>query len=47
MPQLLVQRKDITITSDKYSIYISIKATNLLDYQIDLYNIKLTGDEVE
>ena len=47
MHQLLVQRKDITITSDKYSIYISIKATNLLDYQIDLYNIKLTGDEVE
>lgn len=47
VPQLLVTRKDITITSDKYSVYISIKGTNLLDYQTDMYNIKLTGDEVE
>lgn len=47
VPQLLVTRKDIIITSDKYSVYISIKGTNLLDYQTDMYNIKLTGDEVE
>lgn len=47
VPQLLVTRKDITITSDKYSVYISIKGTNLLDYQTDMYNIKLTGEEVE
>ena len=47
VPQLLVTRKDITITSDKYSVYISIKGTNLLDYQTDMYNIKLTGDEIE
>lgn len=47
VPQLLVTRKDITVTSDKYSVYITIKGTNLLDYQLDTYNIKLTGDEVE
>lgn len=47
VPQLLVTRKDITITSDNYSVYISIKGTNLLDYQTDMYNIKLTGDEIE
>lgn len=47
IPQLLVTRKDITVTSDKYNVYITIKGTNLLDYQLDTYNIKLTGDEVE
>ena len=47
IPQLLVTRKDIQIVSDKYNIYITIKGTNLLDYQNDTYNIKLTGDEVE
>ena len=47
MPQLLVNRKDITVNSDKYSISITIKATNLLDYNTDMYTIKLMEDELQ
>ena len=46
MPQILVQRSDITITSDKTKVFINIKAKNLIDYQTDLYNITLTGSEI-
>lgn len=47
MPQLLTKREDITVTSDKYSVSINIKALNLLDYQTDIYSIKLMEDELE
>lgn len=47
MPQMLVKREDITVTSDRYSVYVSIKALNLLDYQTDMYSIKLMEDEIE
>ena len=46
MPQVLVNRNDITITSDKANVYIKIKAINLIDYQNDIYNITLTGSEI-
>lgn len=46
MPQLLVKREDIEVTSDKYTVYIKIKALNLLDYNTDMYMIKLMEDEV-
>lgn len=45
MPQILIKRKDITVTSDRADIYVNIKALNLLDYTTDLYNINLTGSE--
>lgn len=45
MPQLLINRKDIILTSDGNKIYASIKALNMLDYTTDLYNITLTGTE--
>ena len=45
MPQILVERKNITITSSKYTVYINIKATNLLDYTTDMYNISLTDNK--
>lgn len=45
MPQLLLKRKDIELTSDRDKLYINIKAKNLIDYQTDLYNITLTGSE--
>ena len=45
MPQLALQRKDITVNSDKTTVYISIKATNIIDYTTDLYNISLTVSE--
>lgn len=46
MPQLIVERDNIEVTSDKAKVYINIKGTNLLDYQTDMYNISLTQDEV-
>lgn len=47
MPQLLTKREDIVVNSDKYSVNIDIKALNLLDYQTDMYAIKLMEDELE
>lgn len=47
MPQLLVKREDIKVISDRYSVSVNIKALNLLDYQTDMYSIKLMEDEVE
>ena len=47
MPQLLTKREDILVTSDRYSVSITIKALNLLDYQTDMYAIKLMEDELE
>lgn len=45
MPQLVVNRKDITVVSNGANIYVTIKALNLLDYTTDLYNINLTQSE--
>lgn len=45
MPQIRVERKNITVTSSLGEIYVNIKALNLLDYTVDLYNINLTGAE--
>lgn len=45
MPQLVLSRNDITVTSDKHKVYINIKATNVLDYTTNLYNITLTEGE--
>ena len=45
MPQLIIDRKDITVTSDRHNIFVSIKALNMLDYTTDLYNINLTQSE--
>ena len=41
MPQIRVLRKNIEITSDRNSIYVRIKAQNLLDFSFNEYNIKL------
>ena len=41
MPQIRVIRKNITVTSDRNSVYVNIRAQNLLDFSFDEYNIKL------
>ncbi len=46
LPQLLVNRRDITLTTDKHCIYMNIKVLNKLDYTTNLYNINLTESEV-
>ena len=45
MPQLKLSRNDISISSDGSSIYATIRATNLIDFQLDTYNINLTSEE--
>lgn len=39
MPQLKTQRKDITITQDRYKLYARIKCTNRVDFTTDMFNI--------
>ena len=46
MPQVLVDRKNIKVTTDRTNVYINIKATNLIDYQTNMYDITLTGSEI-
>lgn len=45
MPQIMIDRKNITVTSDLTNVYVNIKATNLLDFTVDTYNINLTQFE--
>lgn len=45
MPQIKVDRRDITVTSDNASVYVNIKVINLLDYTTNLYNINLTDGQ--
>lgn len=45
MPQIKLSRNDIRLSCTKEAIYVTIEALNLIDYQIDLFNIKLTEDE--
>ena len=45
MPQIIVKRGDIKVTSDRSNVYVNIKCLNLIDYTTDLYNINLTSDE--
>lgn len=39
MPQLKIQRKDITIIQDKYTLTARIKCINRVDFTTDMYNI--------
>ena len=46
MPQIIVERKDITIKSDtRGTITANIKAVNRLDFSTDMYNIVLLQSE--
>lgn len=45
MPQIVVKRGDIKVTSNRSDVYVNIKCLNLIDYTTDLYNINLTSDE--
>ena len=44
MPQIRVNRKDITVVSDGYEVHARIKCVNLIDYTVNLYDINLTED---
>ena len=45
MPQLIIKRKDITIEPDNYKLYVSIKARNQKDFQLNTYNLVLLDME--
>ena len=44
MPQILLKRTDIVVTSDGIDIIATIKCTNLIDYELDTYTINLTSE---
>ena len=46
LPQVLVHRKDIAVVQRDTQVYVNIRATNMLDYQTDMYNINLLNYEV-
>lgn len=41
MPQLTINRKDISITIERATMYVTIKAINNLDFETNMYNIVL------
>lgn len=45
MPQIRVERRNITVESSGSSLYINIKAQNLLDYSFDDYTINMLNIE--
>lgn len=47
MPQLSIDRKNIVVTGDGKDIYATFTATNLLNYSVNLYDIKLTNNEFD
>lgn len=46
MPQLVVNRSDINLKSDKRTVYVEITALNKINYQTDLYNTTLTSSMI-
>lgn len=47
MPQIRIERRDISIVSNGDKLYAKIKALNLLDYTTDLYTLNLNNYEVD
>ena len=45
MPQIMVDRKDITVVSDGVDVIANLKLTNKEDFTTDLYQINLTNTE--
>lgn len=45
LPQVKVKRKDIELNSDGTTIYASIKARNLLDFNLETINLALFSIE--
>ena len=47
MPQLIVNRKDITIQIERNKMSVTIKVTNRLDFVLDTYNLVLFDGDKE
>ena len=47
MPQLYVLRKDITVNTDRTTVFVEIKAQNIIDFSFENYSIRLlTAEEL-
>ena len=46
MPQVRVNRKDITVDVDGTKVYCKIKATNMVNFETNLYTIPLLNSDV-
>lgn len=47
MPQLIVNRKDISVIIERNKMSINIKVVNRLDFQVDTYNLVLFDGDKE
>lgn len=47
MPQLMMERKDIKLVTDRARIYCKIKAMNRADFTTDTYNLVLYDEELQ
>lgn len=45
MPQLIVKRKDITLSKDRAKVYCTVKARNQKDFQLNSYNLVLFNSQ--
>lgn len=46
MPQIRVKREDITVESDGTKVFCTLRVTNMVDFQTDLYTIVLLSTEL-
>lgn len=46
MPQIIITRKDITVSQNGTGISVEIRATNRTDHTVNLYQIDLTDSEL-
>ena len=47
MPQITIERKNITIEQSKGQLIANIKCINKVDYTTDMFNIVLLSEEIE
>lgn len=47
MPQLIIDRKDITIIADRNKLSVNIKVVNRMDFVVDTYNLVLFDGDKE
>lgn len=47
VPQLVCKQKDIYLYSQNNTMYVSVQATNLIDYTTDMYNLALLNVDEE
>lgn len=45
MPQVRVERRDINIVQERAKLYCNFKATNLIDFTTDTYNLVLYDED--